>query len=71
MPKKKATWDILKSGVRRNGNWYASVYSTGWYFVHMATLGKVYGETKGSEDFKKLGPFKTFEDGLKAWEKEK
>jgi hypothetical protein len=71
MPKKKATWEMLKTGVRRNGSWYASAYSTGWYFVRMAVLGSEYGTTKGTEGFKKLGPFKTFEDGLKSWEKEK
>jgi phage terminase large subunit-like protein len=45
----------MKSGAVRNGHWYASQYPTGWYIV--------------SADHENMGPFKSFEEGRKAWEK--
>jgi hypothetical protein len=46
----------LKSGVlvHRGGKWYASLYGTGWFFYKATLDGQ-------------LGPFKTFEEGLKVW----
>jgi hypothetical protein len=68
MPKKQSnTWTVLKSGVRKNGNWYASEYPTGWYFVFGKSSDN-YGEHH--VDYKCLGPFKSYEAGLKVWEKE-
>lgn len=52
---KPGGWETLKSGALRNGNWFASAYESGWYFVSM--------------EHKTLGPFKTFEDGVKEWSK--
>jgi len=34
MAKKSNIWETLKNGIKRNGNWYASQYPTGWYFVY-------------------------------------
>ena len=51
-------WSVLKSGAmkHRDGKWYASPYSTGWFFYTGAFDGN-------------LGPYKSFEDGLKEWHK--
>jgi hypothetical protein len=50
-----ADWTATKSGSFKNGDWFATPYTKGWYFV------AVYQTT--------LGPFKSFEDGLKEWTK--
>lgn len=49
-------WITLQSGVLRHCDekWYASAYPTGWYFY-----------TSSYDN--NLGPFKSFEDGLKKW----
>jgi len=49
------TWEATKSGGYKLGNWYASPYITGWYFV--------------SANHVNMGPYKSFEDGLKEWKK--
>jgi len=54
-----AGWSVIKSGVRVNGDWYANdQYVKGWYF---------YNKSHSIV----LGPFKTFEEGLPLWEKQK
>ena len=51
-------WNVLKSGAmkHKDGKWYASAYGDGWFFYTGAFDGS-------------LGPFKSFEDGLKDWSK--
>jgi hypothetical protein len=58
-PRVAPEWETLKSGVRRHrdGEWYAGSYSTGWYFWDREQRHKM------------LGPFRSFEDGLKEWGK--
>lgn len=57
---KSAGWIVLKSGAMRNRKtgWYAARYVTGWWFypAHYGTHDRI------------LGPYKTFEAGLKIWE---
>ena len=54
--KETAEWTSLKSGAMKHldGKWYASLYSDGWYFYNTA-FDNI------------LGPYKTFEEGLKSW----
>jgi hypothetical protein len=69
--KKTDTWEVLKSGVRKNGDWYACQYVTGWYFVVAVphdSKGTGYDKTNTTTNF--IGPFKTFEEGLKEWKKQ-
>lgn len=49
-------WEALKSGGYRNGKWYSAPYVTGWYFFAYGGLPN-------------MGPYKTFEEGLKEWKK--
>lgn len=51
-----AEWAVLKSGAmkHRDGKWYASPFLDGWFFY-------------SNPPDKNLGPFKSFEDGLKVW----
>lgn len=68
--KKSVEWETLKSGARKGpGNWFASQYSTGWYFVFSDTTASYNPKSKLSGEFKQLGPFKTFAEGLTEWEK--
>jgi hypothetical protein len=60
MTKKNTTegatdWVALKSGSLQNGIWFATHYPTGWFFV--------------SANQTTLGPYTTFQDGLKEWTK--
>ena len=50
-------WEAMKSGGYKNGDWYASPYMTGWYFV-----------SAGHEN---MGPFPSFDAGVVAWKKRK
>ena len=49
-------WMTLKSGAIRHkdGKWYAGQYADGWFFYNRTFDGN-------------LGPFKSFEEGLKTW----
>lgn len=59
--KKKETpseWESLKSGaMKHSSGWYANEYLNGWYFY-----------TNSVEVT--LGPYKTFQEGLKDWKKQ-
>lgn len=50
-----AGWEAMKSGSFKNGVWYATQYPTGWYFV--------------AADHNTIGPYKSFEEGVKEWTK--
>jgi hypothetical protein len=72
--KKKTTeplgWTTNKNGALNNGNWYASRYPTGWYFVtQTAGSASANKENYGGSIQKHicLGPFITFDEGLKVW----
>lgn len=51
-------WTVLKSGAmkHKDGVWYASPYAPGWFF---------YNNTFNDS----IGPYKSFEDGLKEVQK--
>lgn len=70
MKKVPETWDTLKSGVRKNGDWYACLYPTGWYFVVAIPCEKGTGYSKTNTITSWIGPFKTFEEGVKEWKKQ-
>ncbi len=59
--KQEATpeWEAMKSGTfhHAKSGWYGKEYLSGWYFY--------------TPNHDNLGPFKTFEDGLKEWKKHK
>lgn len=54
--KEVSDWETLKSGAMKHcdGEWWASSYLDGWFFYN-----------RSFDNI--LGPFKTFEDGLKKW----
>jgi hypothetical protein len=52
-----AGWEAMKSGSFKNGIWYATPYPTGWYFV--------------AQNHETMGPYKSFEEGVKEWSKSK
>ena len=51
-------WTITKSGAKAHssGHWWACAYVDGWFFYNRTFLDN-------------LGPYKTFEAGLKDWDK--
>jgi hypothetical protein len=66
-------WTSLKSGAmrHRDGKWYASLYADGWFFYHFIMIKEgvskdSYSKTCSAPDGH-IGPFKSFEDGLKTW----
>ena len=55
----------------RDGKWYASKYGDGWFFYRFIIIDgnnnkDSYSRTCSAPDGH-IGPFKSFEEGLKTW----
>jgi hypothetical protein len=60
-------WVVLKSGALRNGDWFASQYMTGWYFVCSTSSAAYKPSSTAAVLHNNLGPFTSFEEGVTAW----